>query len=105
MRIQTILAMLIAGTMCQFTTGLTRAQDAGSASPAKVKGPIPIIQEKIRGEVAARLAGGRARPGGRRPARKTQRKSRGQGAPRMGGGGRRFCPLQVTVAADLLLDY
>src|ERR1039458_6216970 len=56
MRIQTILAMLIAGTMCQFTTGLSRAQDVGSASPAKVKGPIPIIQEKIRGEVAARLA-------------------------------------------------
>ena len=56
MRIQTILAMLIAGTICQFTTGLSRAQDVGSASPAKVKGPIPIIQEKIRGEVAARLA-------------------------------------------------
>ena len=56
MRIQTILAMLITGTLCQFTAGVSRAQDAGAAPPAKVKGPIPIIQEKIRGEVAARLA-------------------------------------------------
>ena len=56
MKTQTIVAMLIAGTMCQFTTGLSRAQDASSAPPAKVKGPLPIIQEKIRGEVAARLA-------------------------------------------------
>jgi len=56
MRIQTILALLITGTICQFTTGLSWAQDAGSAPRAKLKGPIPIIQEKIRGEVAARLA-------------------------------------------------
>ena len=56
MKIQTIAAMLIIGTMCQFTTGISRAQNAGSAPPAKVKGPTLIIQEKIRGEVAARLA-------------------------------------------------
>src|ERR1035437_8079585 len=56
MKIQTIVAMLITGTMCQFTTGVSRAQAAGSAPPAKVKGPTLIIQEKIRGEVAARLA-------------------------------------------------
>ena len=56
MRIQTILALLITGTMCQFTPGPGRAQDAGSAPPARVKGPTQIIQEKIRGEVAARLA-------------------------------------------------
>ena len=56
MKIQTIVAMLIAGTMCQFTTGVSRAQNAGSAPPAKVKGPTQMIQEKIRGEVAARLA-------------------------------------------------
>jgi hypothetical protein len=65
MKKQTILALLITGTMCQFTTGLTRAQNAGSAPPAtaatnaagNVKiGPIPIIQEKIRSAVAARWA-------------------------------------------------
>src|SRR5664280_1851198 len=56
MKTQAIVAMLIAGTMCQFTADLSRAQDASSAPPAKVKGPLPIIQEKIRGEVAARLA-------------------------------------------------
>src|ERR1035441_1833080 len=56
MRIQTILALLITSTMCQFTTGPSWAQDAGSAPPARVKGPTQIIQEKIRGEVAARLA-------------------------------------------------
>jgi hypothetical protein len=59
--------MLIIGTMCQFTTGVSRAQDAGVAPPARVRpaadaagevkrGPLPIIQEKIRSEVAARLA-------------------------------------------------
>jgi hypothetical protein len=56
MKLRTIVIMLITGTMCQFTTGVSRAQDAGAAPPAKVKGPLPIIQEKIRGEVAARLA-------------------------------------------------
>jgi hypothetical protein len=67
MKIQTIAAMLITGTMCQFTTGLSRAQDAGAAQPAGVRpaaaapgevkgGPGQIIQEKIRSEVAARLA-------------------------------------------------
>src|ERR1017187_7075914 len=67
MKIQTIVAMFITGTMCQFTTGVSRAQDAGAAPPAGVRpaangageakgGPGPIIQEKIRSEVAARLA-------------------------------------------------
>ena len=67
MKLRTIVIMLITGTMCQFTTGVSRAQDAGSAPPAKVrpaadapgevkKGPGPIIQEKIRSEVAAQLA-------------------------------------------------
>jgi hypothetical protein len=64
MRIQTIVAMLITGTMCQFTAGVSQAQDAPPAgvrpaadAPGEVKGgPGPIIQEKIRSEVAARLA-------------------------------------------------
>jgi|ERR1035437_1914938 hypothetical protein len=67
MKTQTIVAMLITSTMCQFTTGVSRAQDAGAAPPARGRpatdaagevkgGPGPIIQEKIRSEVAARLA-------------------------------------------------
>lgn len=59
MRIHTLAAILITGIVCQFTPGLSNAQDAApkAGAPKEAKqGPTPIIQQKIRAEVAARLA-------------------------------------------------
>lgn len=66
MKIQTIVAMIVIGTMCQFTTRMSWAQGTHSEAPATAgttaektkevkQGPLPIIQQKIRDEVAARL--------------------------------------------------
>lgn len=59
MKLDTLAAILITGIVCQFTPGLSNAQDAApkAGAPKEAKqGPIPIIQQKIRAEVAARLA-------------------------------------------------
>ncbi|HWI59353.1 MAG TPA: hypothetical protein VNZ22_19150 [Bacillota bacterium] len=61
MRIQTLLATLITGTLCQLTIGVSQAQDANSTPPASglsgepTQSPLQIIQQKIRSSVAARL--------------------------------------------------
>ncbi len=59
MKIRTILSALIAGAVCQLTVGVNSTQGADSTPAGKVetkRGPIPVIQEKIRNEVGARLA-------------------------------------------------
>jgi hypothetical protein len=58
MKIDTLAAILITGLVCQFTPGLSNAQEAvaKTSGPKEARrGPIPIIQQKIRAEVAARL--------------------------------------------------
>ena len=58
MKIDTLAAILITGLVCQFTPGLSNAQEAvaKTSGPKQARrGPIPIIQQKIRAEVAARL--------------------------------------------------
>ena len=59
MKLDTLAAILITGILCQFTAGLSHAQDAtpkATAPKEAKKGPTPIIQQKIRAEVAAQLA-------------------------------------------------
>jgi hypothetical protein len=52
MKIQPLMAVLMTGTMCQFSTGSNRLQ-AAEAAPANTR---QVIQQKLRDEVAARLA-------------------------------------------------
>ncbi len=49
---QTLTLALIAGALCQFTTAACRAEAAGSTPPNTRQ----VIEQKIRGEVAARLS-------------------------------------------------
>jgi hypothetical protein len=59
MKMRTIVATLITGTICQLTPGVAQAQTADSPPPATAKakaGPGQVIEQKIRAEVAARLA-------------------------------------------------
>jgi hypothetical protein len=59
MKLDTLAVILITGIVCQFTPGLSNAQDAApkAGAPKEAKqGPGPIIEQKIRAEVAARLA-------------------------------------------------
>jgi hypothetical protein len=59
MKIDTLAAILITGLVCQFSPGLSDAQEAApkaSASQEVKQGPRAISQQKIRAEVAARLA-------------------------------------------------
>ena len=52
MNTKTLIALLITGTICQFSTGIDRAR-AADAPPLNT---LQVIQQKIRSEVAARLA-------------------------------------------------
>jgi len=65
MDMKTLLTTVIVGTLCQFTAGVSQAQDAGATPPAAVKttdkagnvkrGPREVIADKIRTEVAQKL--------------------------------------------------
>jgi len=65
MNMKTLLTTVIVGTLCQFTAGVSQAQDAGATPPAAVKttakagnvkrGPREVIADKIRTEVAQKL--------------------------------------------------
>ncbi len=59
MKMHTLATILITGLACQFTPGLSNAQEAATNAGAPKEaqgGPRPIIEQKIRAEVAARLA-------------------------------------------------
>jgi bla regulator protein BlaR1 len=59
MKPDTLAAILITGLLCQFNPGLSNAQEAAATASAPKeaqRGPGPIIEQKIRAEVAARLA-------------------------------------------------
>jgi hypothetical protein len=59
MKLDTLAVILITGIVCQFTPGLSNAQDAAPKAGVPkeaTEGPAPIIQQKIRAEVAAQLA-------------------------------------------------
>ena len=65
MNMKTLLTTVIIGTLCQFTAGVSQAQDAGATPPAAAKttakpsnvkrGPREVIADKIRTEVAKKL--------------------------------------------------